>query len=170
MKIAVIITMLLIATSAHAGIGIGYTMNLPGEWAGMGIFVLRDGLGAFFMSSTDLQRKDTMDISSGKISSWGDTQTQSIKSYGGAMYGVTYKLDDGVYAYLGLGSRAEQRYYQYYDRYEILGDNGKYWVKGGNTLERRYAGGLVLLQNRLMWVVGASAKPIRLSAGVGGVF
>ena len=170
MRIYVIILLMLITTSANAGLGISYTTNLPDEWAGLGAFWLRDGLGLFFMTSTDLNQRDTMDISNNMINTWGDTRQRTIKSYGGALYGITYPLDDGLYFYLGFGGRHEQRFYEYYDSYEILGDNGHYWVKGKNTSETRYAGGLIFLQNRLMGVLGVSAKPILLSAGVGGVF
>jgi hypothetical protein len=165
-----VIVFMLIVSVCYGSLGIGYTVNLPDEWAGIGGFWLRDGFGVFMMATTDLQARATMNLSHRLVNSWGDAQQQVIKTSGGGLFGLTYPLYSGIYVYLGAGNRMTQHYHQYYDRYEILGDRGYYWLKGDSESEMRYAGGIIALQSKLMMVLGVSGKPIRVTGGLGGIF
>ena len=88
--------------------------------------------------------------------------------------GITRVLSGKMVIYGGLGISMLDVYRQYHDRFEILGKNGKYWIKEKeNSITKMNAlTGLLYHFKKPNWTIqtGIELQPFGISFGIGYIF
>lgn len=85
--------------------------------------------------------------------------------------GVIKNISNTMFLYGGGGISWRDNYYQYYDEFEILGKNGKYWINGDTSSKINIIGGILILPkkddffNQIKF--GVNTTPIEISVGLG---
>ena len=91
---------------------------------------------------------DTYDFSSLLSQNWGDTKKDDIEEYGIIDVGYSQKINKNIMGYLGGGIAIIDSFSEYYDSFEILGTDGKYYLENDDTrYEFNFTGGLFINSN-----------------------
>ena len=88
--------------------------------------------------------------------------------------GKVFQLDKSEVAiiglYLGIGFTRTHKYLQYYDKYEILDDDGNYYIHNGSKTLISPAFGFMVFGRKLMFKLGLDVNPTGFGLGIGGTF
>ena len=155
----------------------GYIANVPQELLGFNFVKLTStNLGFYIDLKAGLPMRDGADdfydnISINKAENiFGDQLLKKDDNWLSMNAGLTKILSNHIAFYGGLGFSIYSEYRQYKDEFEILGDNGKYWIenedKSKTTLN--VLGGIIFKINPT-WImqIGAEAQPSGISVGFG---
>jgi len=72
--------------------------------------------------------------------------------------------------YLGIGIADKTKYLQYYDKYEILDDEGNYYLDNGGKLLISPALGFMIFGKEVMSKFGIDINPTGVAIGIGYMF
>jgi len=75
----------------------------------------------------------------------GDNRIGEDTDYMMCNVGVIKNISNTMFLYGGGGISWEDNYYQYYDEFEILGKNGKYWINGNTSSKINIIGGILII-------------------------
>lgn len=186
MKYVVLVLLLLLAvpcTAAPAGnlpergvVGADWVTNIPAEqYFGLTIYrVIPRKIGWFIEGKFGRSRsyEDSNyyeNISIATAEGWGDRllKEQTVyNTYGG---GLTYALRRNFFLYSGVGISTTSSYRQYHDEFQILGDNGDYWIDGpdGDTNTNFVFGGMLRTSRSFVIQAGYDTNPSGLNLGIG---
>ena len=155
----------------------GYIANIPQELLGFNFVKLANTDFGFYIDlKAGLPMRDGADdfydnISVNKAENiFGDQLLKKDDNWLSLNAGLTKVVSNQLAIYAGLGFSIYSEYRQYKDEFEILGDNGKYWIenedKSKTTLNA--LGGIIFKINPT-WImqIGAEAQPTGISIGFG---
>jgi hypothetical protein len=100
---------------------------------------------------------------------FGDRQTDEDNIYQGYSVGMNIGLFKMIKAYGGLTLYKQSQYFKFYDKFQILGDNGSYWVKSSKEGEIFGAnlGMLLFFADQWYFQFGGSSNPGGVELGIG---
>lgn len=155
---------------------IGYSANIPSQLLGICLFSISNKIGFYgdLKFGGMLLGNDNSDyyenISINKAESiFGDKLLEKGDGSFAINLGITQNVLKKSFLYGGLGYSSIYGYRRYYDPFEILGDNGKYWIddpdkKGGNI--NLFGGIIILTGNNVSLLLGGCSKPAGFNFGI----
>ena len=159
----------------------GFVTNLPQQFVGFNFVKLSNtNLGVFIDMKAGLPIRTNDDddfydnISVNKAENiFGDQLLNKDNHWFSINAGSTKVISQYTAIYVGLGVSLYSEYRQYKDDFEILGDNGKYWIENDDKSKTTInaLGGIIFKINPT-WVmqIGAEAQPTGISIGFGKIF
>lgn len=102
----------------------------------------------------------------------GDIRTDEKKVFTTICGGLTQRIGPYVAFYAGMGFVNTKIYYEYHDKFEILGDDSKYWIDS-DSREKSFSfnGGFLFQLNPLYKLftinIGIETKPRSFTIGIG---
>ena len=153
---------------------VGYVGNFPK--APLGVFVAKDCF--FFDVKTNLKSYKGSDsyyetVSINKAENiFGDKRINTAKSHTIINIGYIKEIIKNNYLYGGVGLTTTNEFYQYKDEYEILGNNGEYWIDGKNSKSdiNITVGLLSVCDEKYYFMIGVDTQPGGINFGVGYIF
>lgn len=99
---------------------------------------------------------------------FGDEQISTDEDWLTMNVGLTKTLFDNILLFAGLGYSDHTYYNQYYDEFEILGSNGKYWIeRKADSGINFFGGGMIVVSSKVIVQFGASSFPSSIILGFG---
>ncbi|MBT4207723.1 hypothetical protein HOE22_05205 [Candidatus Woesearchaeota archaeon] len=155
--------------------GGGMTVSIPNALLGISIFPKYHNNWYFNgkISFSPINSRDEFyDHSSKWSEALGDSKKDDKIEYTLLNVGLTKKLKNSLIIYGGLGWVIKDEYFQYYDEYHILGEDGEYWVNGddkGNTIN--FNGGIIIPSSSTNYfnyfLMDFDLNPLQFSIGLG---
>jgi opacity protein-like surface antigen len=153
--------------------GFGFTTNIPNQWLGFCLFYAEPGqVGLYLDLKTGVPVTPGGDdlyehISVSQAESWGDPLRDKKNTWLSMNVGATFPVASRLAIYAGAGYSNNSKVRNYYDPLQILGTNGSYWVKDGDTNYLNGIGGvLIILGPSWGLQVGGEAKPRGVTSGI----
>ena len=101
----------------------------------------------------------------------GDNRIGEDTDYMMCNVGVIKNISNTMFLYGGGGISWGDNYSQYYDEFEILGKNGKYWINDNSTSNINFIGGILIIPKEDKFFnqikVGVNSTPLEISVGLG---
>ncbi|MBT5528288.1 MAG: hypothetical protein HOK35_03940 [Cytophagia bacterium] len=155
--------------------GGGMTVSIPNALMGMSFFPKVDD-GWYFNGKIGFspinKRDEFYDYSSTWSEALGDSKKDDKIEYVLLNAGLTKILNNKMIIYGGLGWVIRDEYFQYYDEYHILGNDGEYWVNGdekGDTIN--FNSGIIIPSSSTNYfnyfLLDFDLNPLQLSVGLG---
>lgn len=154
----------------------GYIGNFPKEFIGFNLIRLNRNKAGFYIDlKTGIPMRQGADnfydnISINKAENiFGDEFLKKDGNWISINVCLTKVITEYIAVFGGLGYSAYSQYRQYYDDFEILGDNGEYWIEdeGKSKSEINILGGFFFPLNSLWNMqIGAEYQPAGVSLGV----
>ena len=153
----------------------GYTTNIPTQFLGFSVFssnpkkigLYIDMKGPFAFRSDSDNFYDNISVNKAE-NIFGDDKTSTDDDWLTMNLGITKTIMDNILMYVGAGYSDHTEYNQYYDEYEILGSNGKYWIEKKVDSRVNFFGGcMIVLSNKVILQFGVSSFPKSLILGFG---
>jgi len=174
-RLIALIMMLSTSVSAQEWFA-GYVGNFPK--APLGMFVANRRSNYFFDIKISLNSYRDCDsyyetVSINKAENiLGDKRINTAHSYTIINVGYIKETIKNNYLYGGVGLSMTNEFYQYYDKYEMLGDNGKYWIDGENNKSELNitVGILSVCDEKYYFMIGVDTQPMGIDLGVGFLF
>jgi hypothetical protein len=154
----------------------GYLGNIPNAPLGAAVGITKiDRIGYFiaFKTNSKLHADDASDfypdISLNKAQNiLGDKKIDESTGCRSFEIGITSRAATNLFFYIGIGYGYSAKYMQFYDRFEILGSNGKYWIRTEENSSVNFLGGLMyFIGTGLYLQFGADTFPGGLNIGIG---
>jgi len=154
----------------------GYSGNIPSQLLGVSVFSLTNKTGFYgaVRFGGMLLGDDNSDyyenISVNKAENiFGDDQIETGEGSFTFDIGITQFLMRPIYLYIGLGYTSRYGYRRYYDPFEILGSNGKYWIDDPDVESSsvNIFGGFVILSGENVSLnIGYNSSPPGFNVGI----
>ena len=170
-------TTLLEDLNIYKGWFIGYLGNMGNAPIGINVGYISNSIGIYFYYVT--AAKDFTDenlyenISESKARyDFGDRQTDEDNIYHGYSLGTVVTVYRMIKIYGGLTLYKQSQYLKFYDEFQILGDNGSYWVKSAkeNEIFSFNLGTFLFFTDEWYFQLGGSFNPSGLELGIGKTF
>jgi len=155
----------------------GYVANIPQELLGFNfIKVSKQNFGFYIDLKAGLPMRDGADdfydnISVNKAENiFGDRLIKKDDNWLSMNAGITKVILNHLAFYGGLGFSIYSEYRQYKDEFEILGDDGEYWIENDDkskTTLNALGGVIIQIDPRWIMQIGAEAQPTGISIGFG---
>lgn len=153
----------------------GYVGNFPQEFIGFNLIRLNRNKAGFYIDlKVGVPMREGADnfydnISVNKAENiYGDDFLRKDGNWISLNACLTKVITDYIAVYGGFGYSAYSQYRQYYDEFEILGDNGKYWIddEGESKSSINILAGIFFpLSSLWNMQIGAEYQPAGLSLG-----
>jgi hypothetical protein len=155
----------------------GYLGNLLNAPFGLTFGIISKGIGFYFSYVTsfkdfteenfyeNISEEEARDI-------FVDTQTDEDFNYQGYSLGTVISIYQRFKIYGGLTLFKQTHYLRFYDKFQILGDNGSYWIKTSkdNEIFSFNLGLFYFFSDTWYLQVGRTFKPSGFELGVGVIF
>lgn len=155
----------------------GYVANIPQELLGFNfIKVSRQDFGFYIDLKAGLPMRAGADDFYDNISVnqaeniFGDRLIKKDDNWFSMNAGITKVISNHLAFYGGLGFSSYSEYRQYKDEFEILGDDGEYWIENDDkskTTLNALGGVIIQIDPRWIMQIGAEAQPTGISIGFG---
>jgi len=156
--------------------GGGFDVSFPNIMLGLNFYITNtEKLGYYFDFRGQLSPINEKGNYYDKSTTWseniGDNRIGEETNYMMCNVGVIKNISPNIFLYGGGGISWEDNFYQYYDEYEILSENGKYWVNGNSLSRLNLIGGLmIILKNNKLFnqiKIGVNSTPLEIGIGLG---
>lgn len=126
-----------------------YSPNIPEQIVGITYAnIMQDSSfqlsGSLLFSLSKIKKEqyyETITYNSAKYT-YEDEERGSVKEYYTALIGANKSIAHNLWINFMIGVTYETSLIEFYDRFEILGEYGKYYVEGNNKLMPTFAAGL----------------------------
>lgn len=154
---------------------IGYTTNIPNQFLGFSLFSTNpkkiglyiDMKGPFAFRSESDNFYDNISVNKAE-NIFGDSKVSTDEDWLTMNLGVTKTIFANTLLFIGAGYSDHTYYNQYYDEFEILGSNGKYWIeRKSDSGINLFGGSMIIISNKVILQFGASSFPGSLILGLG---
>ena len=156
--------------------GSGVDVSFPNGMMGFYLYKTNtEKIGYYFdfrgQFSPISQRDSYYDKSTNWSEDFGDNKIGEDTDYMMLDIGVIKNISPTTFLYGGGGIGWKDNYVQYYDEFEILGKNGKYWVNDNSTSNINFIGGILILPKEDKFInqikIGVNSTPLEISVGLG---
>jgi len=158
--------------------GAGFDFSFPNNMWGFYFFISNtQKLGYYFDIRGQFYSIHSGDSYYDKSTTWsenfGDNRIGEETDYMMIDIGLIKNISPSIFLYGGAGNTYESNYFQYYDEYEILGGNGRYWVNGNVSSKLNLTGGMLIFPKDFKMLgfnhikIGIHSSPIEISVGLG---
>jgi hypothetical protein len=185
-KIIMVCILFLLAPSSYAGSDdfshkcflLDFIGNIPKQPIGFCVATIRPrSLGLFLSAKLSLPPfppdNETYDnISIHKAEDIFHDKFMGTKKYGYSLsIGITRTISANSAIYLAPGLTWTDTYRQYYDKFEILGQNGEYLLKDDTEMQPSISAGFILTASKgINMILGADIQPLGIDLGIGKTF
>ena len=159
---------------------VGFVANIPKEFLGLNLIsTSKQSFGLYFDFKIGLiQGYNTDDfydnISVNKAENiYMDQLLKKNDSWVSINVGLTKVVLKNLVLYGGSGISFYSEYRQYKDEFEILGDNGKYWIENDDESKitlNALGGFIIQIDPKFAFQIGAESQPTGVTIGFGWFF
>lgn len=156
----------------------GYSTNLPKEVIGLSVFSIHQNKtgywgdikwspGALRSGNDDYYDNISRGIAE---NTWNDPLLSEKEEWISLNFGLTRGIAAKTAIYGGVGVAQSYHYRQYYDSFQILGNNGQYWIADESqdkTYPNIIIGLLFLVSDRVTLNIGTESVPNGIDFGIG---
>ena len=163
-------------TNMSLGLLLGYFIDIPNAYLGLSGAFINSKFGLFFSFATSTKGFDDKNyydnISVGTAGGvWNDRQTGKDLNSELYILGAYFNIYRNIFGYGGIGYVNREHFIQFYDKFQILGDNGSYWVKENSEENFCLCGGIMIVINNVYVQLGTGTmSPASVQFGIGGKF
>ena len=162
--------------AGHNDFVISYVANIPKQPVGFGLLMLRpNGWGMYGdvkwgVGVPDDELYENISVNEAE-NIYGDTLLEQRDSWISINVGAARALfQRKVALYAGAGISLSSHYRRYYDSFEILGKNGRYWIpdETADHTEINFLGGIHWFPTEKLSIsLGAEVQPTGITLGLG---